>query len=134
MKKPASIPRTSDLSASAWAAGFALAAGRGWGAISTNYGDIPEVEALRGLGPVIGCYGGRDRMFGKHGALLESKLRPLGIEVETHTYPQAAHAFLTDGHHPIAATLARPFFRVEYNPVAAEQAWTRIFDFFDRHL
>lgn len=56
--------------------GFALAAGRGWGAISTNYGDIPQDDALRGLGPVIGCYGGRDRLFGKHGALLEAKLRP----------------------------------------------------------
>ncbi len=114
--------------------GFALAAGRGWGAISTNYGDIPEDNALAGLGPVIGCYGGRDGIFGKHGARLEAKLRPLGIPVETHTFPEAGHAFLTDGHHPIAEFLSRPFFHVEYNQAIAEQAWSKIFAFFDSHL
>jgi carboxymethylenebutenolidase len=114
--------------------GFALAAGRGWGAVSTNYGDIPGDDALAGLGPVIGCYGGRDRLFGKHGEKLEAKLRPLGIPVETHTFPEAGHAFLTNGHHPIASAISRPFFHVEWNPVIAEQAWSRIFTFFDSHL
>ncbi len=43
--------------------GFALAAGAGFGAVSTNYGAVPPTEAMRGIGPVIACYGGRDRAF-----------------------------------------------------------------------
>jgi carboxymethylenebutenolidase len=114
--------------------GFALAAGQGWGAVSTNYGDIPPDDVMRGLGPVIGCYGGRDRMFAKHGAQLQARLQKLNIECETHTFPEAGHAFLTSGHHPIAAFISRPFLRVEYNPEIARAAWERIFAFFDRHL
>lgn len=114
--------------------GFALAAGRGWGAVSTNYGDIPPDEVMRGLGPVIGCYGGRDKIFGKHGATLEARLHKLGVPCETHTFPTAGHAFLTDGHHPIAAFLSKPFFHVAYNPEVAAAAWQRIFAFFDRQL
>lgn len=114
--------------------GFALAAGRGWGAVSTNYGDFPPDESMRGLGPVIGCYGGRDRLFRDHGPKLEEKLRRLNVECETHTFPEAAHAFLTDGDHPIAAAIARPFFRVEYNQRVAEEAWQKIFAFLDSRL
>ena len=114
--------------------GFALAAGRGWGAVSTNYGDIPPDEVMRGLGPVIGCYGGRDKIFGKHGATLEGRLHKLGVPCETHTFPTAGHAFLTNGHHPIAEFLTRPFFHVEYNPEVANTAWQRIFEFFDSRL
>ena len=114
--------------------GFALAAGRGWGAVSTNYGDLPPDEVMRGIGPVIGCYGGRDKIFGQHGAQLEARLSKLGVECETHTFPEAGHSFLTDGDHPIAAALSRPFFRVQYNPQVAAAAWQRIFAFFDRQL
>jgi carboxymethylenebutenolidase len=114
--------------------GFALAAGRGWGAVSTNYGPIPPDEVLHGLGPTIGCYGARDRINGKSGPILERKLRALGVEVETHTYPTVGHAFLTDGHHPIAAALSRPLFVVRYDEAVAEDAWSKILTFFNRHL
>jgi carboxymethylenebutenolidase len=114
--------------------GFALAAGRGWGAVSTNYGDIPPDDVLDGVGPVIGCYGGRDRLFGKHGAMLAARLRPRGVPVEIHEFPEVGHSFLTDGRHPIATTLSRPLLHIEYNPAVAEEAWRRIFSFFDRHL
>jgi carboxymethylenebutenolidase len=115
--------------------GFALAVGRGWGAVSTNYGQIPEREAaLRGMGPTIGCYGGRDRIFGGLGPVLEGRLRPLGVPVEAHTFPEVGHSFLTDGHHPIAAALTRPFMHVDYRPETAEEGWRRIMTFFDQHL
>ena len=116
--------------------GFALTSGSGWGAISTNYGEVPPDAVLRGLGkvPVIGCYGGKDRKFGGNGPVLESKLRTLGVPVETHTYPQAAHSFLTDGHHPILTTLMRPIMQVAYHPQAAQDAWEKIFTFFDQHV
>jgi carboxymethylenebutenolidase len=114
--------------------GFALAVGRGWGAVSTNYGAIPAPEALRGLGPTIGCFGGRDRIFGRHGAVLEARLRAAGVEVEAHTYPDAGHSFLTDGKHPLAAFFSAPLLRIGSSPESSADAWEKILAFFDRHL
>lgn len=115
--------------------GFALAVGRGWGAVSTNYGEVPRDErALRGMGPTIGCYGGRDRVYGRMGPVLEARLRAVGAEVESHTFPTVGHSFLTDGNHPVAAVLTRLFLDVSHDPEVAEQAWERIMAFFDRHL
>jgi carboxymethylenebutenolidase len=114
--------------------GFALAAGSGWGAHSTNYGDIPSADVMRGIGPVIGCYGGRDRVFGKHARKLEARLRPLGVPVETHTFPEVGHSFLTDGEHPVLNALSRSILQIAYDPQTAEEGWRRILEFFDRHL
>lgn len=114
--------------------GFALAVGRGWGAVSTNYGDVPPAGVMRDIGPVIGCYGGRDRIFGKTGDRLRERLRPLGVEPEVHVYPEVGHSFLTNGHHPIAGALTQPFFHIDYNPAVAEDAWGKILAFFDQHL
>jgi carboxymethylenebutenolidase len=115
--------------------GFALAVGRGWGAVSTNYGYVPpNAEALRGMGPTIGCYGGRDRLFATTGSVLEKHLRAVGTEVETHTFQDVGHSFLTDGHHPIAAALTRPVMHIDYKPETAEEGWRRIMAFFDKHL
>lgn len=112
--------------------GYALAAGRGWGAVSTNYGDLPSTAAMRGIGPVIGCYGKRDRVFGHLGPKLRARMAPLGLEPEIHEF-DAGHSFLTDGHHPIAQRLSFPMAIGEY-PEARDEAWRRIFAFFDRNL
>jgi carboxymethylenebutenolidase len=114
--------------------GFALAAGRGWGAVSTNYGDVPKKELLHGIGPVIGCYGGRDVAFGDGAAKLEGALQPMDVEVETHTFPTVGHSFLTDGHHPIASAFTWPIMHIRYDPAVAEEAWGHILAFFDRQL
>jgi carboxymethylenebutenolidase len=115
--------------------GYALAVGRGWGAVSTNYGPIPSVpEVLTGMGPTIGCYGGRDVIFGKNGPILEQRLAAVGVEVEAHTFADVGHSFLTDGHHPVMSTLSWPVLRTRNAPAEAEEGWRRIFAFFDRHL
>jgi carboxymethylenebutenolidase len=114
--------------------GFALAAGAGFGAVSTNYGPIPPDEILKHLPPTIGCYGARDRIFGKMAPVLERRLDRLGVPVEAHTFPEVGHSFLTDGNHPIASTLSSPIFHIDYRPEVAEQAWKLIFAFFDEHL
>jgi carboxymethylenebutenolidase len=114
--------------------GFALAAGRGWGAVSTNYGNVPPLPVLDGSAPVIGCYGGRDRIFGRAAKKLERRMRPLGVECETHTFDDVGHSFLTDGNYGVLGWLAQPLFRIDYNPAIADEAWRRIFAFFDRHL
>jgi carboxymethylenebutenolidase len=114
--------------------GFALLAGAGWGAVSTNYGEVPPTERMRGIGPVIGCYGGRDLPFRNKGRVLTERLAPLGVVPEVHTFPTAGHAFLTEGDHPIATVLMGPILHPGYDPMAAPEAWRRIEAFFDRHL
>ncbi len=114
--------------------GFALAAGRGWGAVSTNYGDIPPERVMRGLGPTIGCYGARDRVYGDGAPKLEARLRRLGVLVETHTFDEVGHSFLTDGEYGVVGDVTRPLFRVTYDPAVAEEGWRRILSFLSRHL
>jgi carboxymethylenebutenolidase len=111
---------------------FALVAGRGWGAISTNYGEVPSTEAMKGIGPVIACYGERDRRAAPE--LLKRRLARVGVTPEVYTYPEAGHSFLTDGHHPVATALTWPIFHLGYNPAAADDAWPKIMDFFERSL
>ncbi len=78
--------------------------------------------------------GERRRIYGKLGPVLEQRLRPLGVEVETHTFPDAGHSFLTDGHRPITQALTAPLLHVDYKPETAEEGWRLIMAFFDKHL
>lgn len=112
--------------------GFALACGGGFGAVSTNYGEVPTLPEA--LGPTIGCYGGRDRMFRGKAALLEAKLTERGVPHEVRTYPSAGHAFLTPGRHPVAAFLTRGLLNVSWDPEVADEAWSHILTFFEKHL
>ena len=114
--------------------GLALATGPSFAAVSTNYGDLPPVEVLRGSPPVIGCYGGRDRVFGRNGARLEGRLATLGVECETHTFAEVGHSFLTDGDHPLASAATWPLFQIVWDPEVAEQGWEKILAFLDRHI
>ncbi|MBI4954901.1 MAG: dienelactone hydrolase family protein [Myxococcales bacterium] len=114
--------------------GFALAVGRGWGAVSANYGKTPPRAVLEGTGPVIACYGERDRLFAPEAKKLERELEELGVEHEVHLFPGAGHSFLTDGSHPVASFLSWPLMHVRYEPETAERAWEHILAFFDAHL
>jgi carboxymethylenebutenolidase len=118
--------------------GFALtfAAGSppGLRAAAVNYGQVPaQGELLRDVCPVVGSYGGRDRAMGSHGERLRAHLARLGVEHDIKTYPQAGHSFMTDGHHPIGRLIYLPL-RLGYEPSAAEDAWARVFEFFERHI
>jgi len=114
--------------------GVALATGAMFGAVSTNYGDVPPTNVMRGTGPVIGCYGSKDRVFGNNAVKLKARLAPLSVDVETHTFPTVGHSFLTDGHHPVAAFFAAPLMAITWNPEVAEEAWSYIFRFLDARL
>lgn len=114
--------------------GMALAVAPRFAAVSTNYGDLPKAELLRHSPPIIGCYGGRDRVFGRNGPRLEQRVAPLGVSCETHTFPSVGHSFLTDGHHPLMYALSRPLMGIRWDPEVAERGWLEIMAFFDRHL
>lgn len=114
--------------------GFALVAGSGWAAVSSNYGQVPSASRMRGIGPVIACYGGRDVIFRGAGEALRARLATVGVTPEVHTFPEAGHSFLTDGDHPIASALTWPVMHVRYEPEVAAKAWEKIDAFFDRTL
>lgn len=114
--------------------GFALLAGHGFGAVSANYGVVPPIERLRGLPPVIACYGDRDWLFARKPEQLRHSLSAAEVEHEIHLFPGVGHSFLTDGDRPITFALTQPLFRIRWDPSVAEPAWEMILRFFDQRL
>lgn len=119
--------------------GFALlAATRGFDASAPNYGPLPKnaADVLAGACPVVGSYGGSDRTMRNAAAKLGAALIANDVEHDVKEYPGAGHSFMN--RHPIGPF--GPFTRLEkvvglhHDPVATEDAWTRITDFFGTHL
>lgn len=118
--------------------GFALtyAAGSppGLRAASVNYGLVPAERArLAGVCPVVGSYGARDLVYGSHGRRLADHLAALGVANDVRVYPRAGHSFMTAGRHPVARLVFFPM-RLGHDPAAADDAWRRLFAFFDLHV
>ncbi len=112
--------------------GYALLAGSGWAAVSTNYGPVPAAKALAGIGPVIGCYGSRDRGLRKAPDQLRERLAEIGGDApEVHTF-DAGHCFLTD--RPMRLLKLLPGAAIGDYPEARTAGWEKILGFFDRHL
>lgn len=116
---------------------FALMAalGRGFDAAAPNYG-IPYRnldEMLQGACPIVGSYGGRDRMI-PTGMVrrLEQRLDELGVPNDIKVYPDATHSFFQD--HRGVTGLTYRVAGLRHNPAACEDAWKRIFSFFGGHL
>ena len=64
---------------------------------------------------------------------LRGHLEQLGIEHDVKVYDQAGHSFMTNGHHPVGRMVFLPM-RIGHEPLAAEDAYARVFDFFERQL
>ncbi|HEY8039959.1 MAG TPA: dienelactone hydrolase family protein [Polyangiaceae bacterium] len=112
--------------------GYALMAGAGWGAVSANYGHPPKATAMRGIGPVIACYGKRDSTLRKGPEELRALLAEVGQDdAEIHVF-DAGHSFLTDGKVSLLGKLL-PLGLGDY-PDAREDGWRRILSFFDQRL
>lgn len=120
--------------------GFALMAAirQDFTASSVNYGQVPEDVGLDGACPIVGSFGGRDRLPPPGtAARLARGLDALAIDNDIKEYAGVGHSFLNDHQSrlmPVLGPIARLAFRAGYDPVAAEDAWTRIFSFFDRHV
>jgi carboxymethylenebutenolidase len=117
--------------------GFALLAapGLGFAASSVNYGDVPHdaEQVLEGACPIVASFGARDR-HPKAGTAerLGSALGRLGVDHDVKEYPGVGHGFMND-HGPRFRALLKVM-GVSYDQSAAEDSWSRIFAFFDRHL
>ena len=117
--------------------GFALmfAARAPLGVVATFYGDVPKTsDQLRNVCPVLGGYGGQDRLFATQGRRLETLLTELGVDHDVKIYEDAGHSFMSrnSGFLPWMGRIGP--MKAAYNHEAAEDSWKRIAAFFDRHL
>ncbi|MFZ0996185.1 MAG: dienelactone hydrolase family protein [Candidatus Dormiibacterota bacterium] len=116
--------------------GFALlvAPQFGFAASSVNYGQVPKDSdrLLLGSCPIVGSYGGRDRILKGHAERLEATLQRLGVDHDVKEYPDASHGFM-NRHGGALGAMVRVL-GVGYEADSAEDAWRRILSFFDRHL
>jgi len=116
--------------------GFALLlAARGFDAAAPAYGPVPSDarRALDGACPVVASYGGRDRALRGAADRLERVLTELDVEHDVREYPEAGHSFL-NRHNLGPFTALERVAGLGYHHPSAEDAWTRILRFFDRHL
>ena len=105
----------------------------GFDAAAPNYGFLPKdpVRQLEGACPVVASYGGKDRPLKNAAGKLARTLEQLGVDHDVKEYPEARHGFLFK--HSGATSLSEPLF-VAYDANAADDAWRRIFTFFDARL
>jgi carboxymethylenebutenolidase len=110
-----------------------LVSPQGFAAAAPNYGDIPRrpAEQLRGACPIVASYGYRDRRLRGSGQKLDKILTDLGVDHDVKEYPTAKHGFLFE--HTGKTGWTEPLM-VQYDRDAADDAWQRIFTFFDKHL
>ncbi len=117
--------------------GFALlyAVRAPMGVAAAFYGDVPKTaDGLRGICPVLGGYGGKDRMFAPQGARLEKLLSELGVDHDVKIYAAAGHSFMSQNSGVLATIGGWSPMKAGYNAEAAEDSWERIEAFFRKHL
>jgi carboxymethylenebutenolidase len=118
--------------------GFALlsAPQYDFAAAAVNYGEVPDDarERLRGACPIVGSYGGRDLTLRGRPERLRDALRELEVPHDVKAYPDAGHSFMNRINvGPLLGPLVHVA-RFNYHHPSAEDAWRRIFTFFDRHV
>jgi carboxymethylenebutenolidase len=121
-----------------------LAPGRGFAASSVNYGTAPKsaytASFLEGSCPIVGSYGGKDRVLRGAAGRLEQALTTARVEHDVKEYPEAGHAFLNDyarsgDKAPLLMTVAAKLTPgMGYHEESARDARRRIIAFFDAHL
>lgn len=116
--------------------GFALVtAPKGFDASAPFYGVVPRKldEALVGACPIVASLGSRDPLLIRGEARLRKVLEKHGVEHDVKTYPGVGHSFA----NKIDLGVATPLLRVSgfhYGAEATEDAFKRVFAFFDEHL
>jgi len=117
--------------------GFALlyAARAPLGAAAVFYGAVPKDAAqLDGVCPVVGSFGGRDRIFGPQGRRLAQMLDATKVPHDIRIYPEAGHSFMSDHRGVLAKLYSWGPMKLGYRPEEAEECWERVAKFFSDHL
>ena len=121
-----------------------LAPGGRFEVSSVNYGTAPKdaytASFLGRACPIVGSYGGKDRMLRGAADRLDRVLTEVGVAHDVKEYPDAGHAFLND--HEGAGDTTPFLFAVfgkltpgdRYREAPAQDARHRILAFFTAHL
>ena len=114
---------------------YAASGERDLRAVAPFYAGLPaDMSIIPEICPVVASYGGRDGTFGKNGPKLEAALAEAGIAHDVKTYPDAGHSFMSEHDGMLLAVMSRGPSKVGHDPVAAEDAWSRMLTFFGEHL
>ena len=117
--------------------GFALAFAAGHGdtvpVVAAHYAAAPE-DVSRSC-PVVASYGEKDALFRESGRRLPAELTRHGVDHDVMTYPGVGHSFMQrySGWQRLFAQLPSPL-SIGYDEAVAEDAWKRLFAFFDRYV
>ncbi len=118
-----------------------LAPDGAFAASSVNYGTAGKraytAAYLQGACPVVGSFGGADRVVRGGAVRLEAALAELGVDHEVKEYPEVQHGFLNDHRPDELPTIFRLLNKVSGSPYdqrAATDAQARIIRFFTEHL
>ena len=106
---------------------------KGFGASAPFYGTpLPKnlEETLSGACPIVASFGARDPIGRGAPAKLNKAVEAQGIAADVKVYPNAGHSFANQ--LPAQALMRVTGFG--YNEAVAEDAWSRVFDFFETHL
>jgi len=106
---------------------------KGFSASAPFYGTpLPKnlEETLSGACPIVASFGARDPIGRGAPAKLNKAVAAQGIAADVKVYPNAGHSFANQ--LPAQALLRVTGFG--YNEAVAEDAWSRVFDFFETHL
>ena len=117
--------------------GFALlaAANQTYAVAAPFYGAVPyKASRLDGLCPTIAQYGAQDTVFLPHAQRLARHLEELGIDHEVHIYDDVGHSFMNQLAGPLARVGRYTPIRAYYDANTEAKAWTKLLDFFDRHM
>jgi carboxymethylenebutenolidase len=115
-----------------------LAPDQHYSASSVNYGQVPDdaQTLLADACPVVGSFGGKDRVMKGAAARLEQALEANGVAHDVKEYPDAGHSFLNqhDGKLGVLVTIMGRLIGTGYHDPSAADARQRIIGFFDRYL
>ena len=121
-----------------------LAPNPGYAAASVNYGTAPKNaysrEFLSRACPIVGSYGGRDRLLRGTAVRLGKILTDAGIDHDIKEYPEAGHSFLNDHQGTgektplMFAVFGKLTPSMGYHEESARDARRRIIAFFGAHL
>lgn len=106
---------------------------KGFGAAAPFYGTpLPRnlEQTLTGACPIVASFGARDPLGRGAPAKLNKAVEAHGIAADIKVYPGAGHSFANQ--LPAQSLLRVTGFG--YNEAVAEDAWQRVFAFFDEHL
>ncbi|MET0453582.1 MAG: dienelactone hydrolase family protein [Mycobacterium sp.] len=113
-----------------------LAPGEHFAAAAPNYGNWPpNASQLTDSCPVVASYGGLDKTLRGDAQRLTEVLDRGGVPYDVKEYPNVGHSFMNDWRGaPLRLKVFEYFKDWRYYEAESDDAWDRIYRFFDEHL